>query len=180
MVERLLDAAARLFDELGYHDTTTNDVAAAAGASIGSLYQYFPNKDALLVGLAERHVDEAAAAMADAAVALREESPDLPSTCRAFVEAAVELNRSDRLHRLLWAAPRTDAIRDRLDRLIRVLADEVEWHLARLGLPDEAARRRATVLVGVVDAGVHTIVLDEEVLVDELVRLAVAYAAADV
>ncbi|MEO1062923.1 MAG: TetR/AcrR family transcriptional regulator [Actinomycetota bacterium] len=180
MVERLLDAAARLFDELGYHDTTTNDVAAAAGASVGSLYQYFPNKDALLVGLAERHVDEATAAMADAAVALRDEAPDLVGTCRAFVEAAVELNRSDRLHRLLWAAPRTEAITERLDRLTAALVDEVTWHLTRLGLPDETARRRATVLVGVVDAGVHTVMLDVDVLVEELVRLSVSYAGAEV
>ena len=179
MVDRLLDAAARLFDELGYHDTTTNDVAAAAGASVGSLYQYFPNKDALLVGLAERHVDEATAALADAAVGLREASPDLATTCRIFVEAAVGLNRSDRLHRLLWAAPRTDAIRERLDRLTRSLVDEVAWHLERTGLGSGPARRRATVLVGVVDAGVHTIDLDEDALLDELVRLAVSYAGAD-
>ena len=56
-VARMLDAAARIYDERGYRATTTNNVAEEAGVSIGSLYQYFPNKDALLVALADRHLD---------------------------------------------------------------------------------------------------------------------------
>ena len=48
-VESILVAAARILAERGYLATTTNDVADAAGVSIGSLYQYFPNKDSLLV-----------------------------------------------------------------------------------------------------------------------------------
>ena len=125
MVERLLGCAARLFDERGYHDTTTNHVAEAAGVSVGSLYQYFPNNDALLVGLAERHVDEAAVVLRALSAERRQQPRDLAATVRAFVTAAVELNRSDRLHRLLWTAPRTDALIDRLGRLTSWLVDEL-------------------------------------------------------
>lgn len=53
-VERLLDAAAHLFAERGFERTTTNAVAEQAGVSIGTLYQYFPNKAALLQALNER------------------------------------------------------------------------------------------------------------------------------
>ena len=56
-VGRILDAAAHLFGERGYR-ATTNQIAEAAGVSIGSLYQYFPDKDALLAALQRRHVDE--------------------------------------------------------------------------------------------------------------------------
>ena len=52
----ILDAATQLFQRLGYAGTTTNRVAELAGVSIGSLYQYFPDKDALLLALAERHI----------------------------------------------------------------------------------------------------------------------------
>src|SRR5712672_1569394 len=52
---RLLDAAAHVFAEHGYAAGTTNRIAEAAGHSIGSLYQYFPNKDAILVELASEH-----------------------------------------------------------------------------------------------------------------------------
>lgn len=55
-VEALLEAAAQLIADEGYATMTTNRVAARAGVSIGSLYQYFPNKQALLVSLLEKHL----------------------------------------------------------------------------------------------------------------------------
>jgi AcrR family transcriptional regulator len=56
-VERILDAAAHVFGDRGY-PATTNQVAERAGVSIGSLYQYFPDKDALLAALHDRHLDQ--------------------------------------------------------------------------------------------------------------------------
>jgi AcrR family transcriptional regulator len=54
-VEAILDAADAVFLERGFAQATTRQVAAAAGTSIGSLYRFFPNKEALLVALAERY-----------------------------------------------------------------------------------------------------------------------------
>jgi Transcriptional regulator len=62
-VEAVLQAAAQIFERHGYAAGTTNRIADRAGVSIGSLYQYFPNKDAILVALVHRHLAEGVAAL---------------------------------------------------------------------------------------------------------------------
>ncbi|WP_181442587.1 TetR/AcrR family transcriptional regulator [Streptomyces tateyamensis] len=56
-IAQLLEAAGHVFAESGYSATTTNAIAARAGVSPGSLYQYFPNKDAIAAALAESYAD---------------------------------------------------------------------------------------------------------------------------
>ena len=51
--QHILEAAARVFAEKGFHATTVKDVAQAAGIAQGSIYNYFENKTALLLGLFE-------------------------------------------------------------------------------------------------------------------------------
>jgi AcrR family transcriptional regulator len=62
-VEAILQAAAQVFERCGYAAGTTNRIAERAGVSIGTLYQYFPNKDAILVALVHRHLAESTAAL---------------------------------------------------------------------------------------------------------------------
>lgn len=57
-VDQLLDAAAEVFAEVGYDAATTNAIAARAGVPIGSLYQFFRNKDALLLALGQRYAEQ--------------------------------------------------------------------------------------------------------------------------
>jgi AcrR family transcriptional regulator len=61
--DAILEAATRIFGERGYAGATTNDIAELAGVSIGSLYQYFPNKDALIGALQSHHKNEITAAV---------------------------------------------------------------------------------------------------------------------
>lgn len=56
-VDTILTATARILIKLGFDGLTTNAVAEAAGVSIGSLYQYFPNKEALVAALIESQLD---------------------------------------------------------------------------------------------------------------------------
>jgi AcrR family transcriptional regulator len=56
-VEAIVKATARVLVEEGYDRASTNRIAAAAGVSIGSLYQYFPSKEALVAALVEHHQD---------------------------------------------------------------------------------------------------------------------------
>lgn len=127
-VERILDAAARIFDERGYRATTTNHVAEAAGVSIGSLYQYFPNKDALLVSLADRHLDDVVARFGHRLAALRAEAPPIADVLRSLVELTVETNDTSRLHAVVFSdCPRTPALDERLERFSDLLVTEAAW-----------------------------------------------------
>lgn len=159
-VERILRAAARIFDEEGYRRTTTNRVAEAAGVSIGSLYQYFPNKDALLVALAERHVEEATDAFAQHLAELDRDEPPLEAVVRSLLELTVGLNDTSGLHATLFTdCPRTPALEERLDRFTGAVVDGVARHLRRTGAAGPDAPRRAALLVAACDGAVHTVVL---------------------
>jgi AcrR family transcriptional regulator len=57
-VNRVLDTAEQIFAEIGYDAATTNLIATQAGTSIGSLYEFFPNKEAIARALAERYVEQ--------------------------------------------------------------------------------------------------------------------------
>ncbi len=65
-VEAILEAAARILDRQGWERFTTNGVAETAGVSIGSLYQYFPNKLALVDAILQRHFDAVLSALRSA------------------------------------------------------------------------------------------------------------------
>ncbi|MBE9067644.1 TetR/AcrR family transcriptional regulator [Leptolyngbya cf. ectocarpi LEGE 11479] len=55
-VQQILDAAEQLFVETGYESTTTRAISARAGVSVGSLYQFFPDKEAILKALAIQYM----------------------------------------------------------------------------------------------------------------------------
>ncbi len=57
-VDSILDTAATLFVDVGYENATTNAIAEKAGISIGTLYRYFPDKDAVLKALADRYYQQ--------------------------------------------------------------------------------------------------------------------------
>lgn len=65
MVDNIVEAAARILADRGWARLTTNDVAQVAGVSVGSLYQYFPNKLALVEAIRQRHLSAVLAALSD-------------------------------------------------------------------------------------------------------------------
>ncbi len=56
-VQKILKAATQVLERLGYDDTTTNHIARQAKISVGSLYQYFPSKDAIVLALWEERIE---------------------------------------------------------------------------------------------------------------------------
>ncbi len=111
-VASILEAAAQLLETQGLAGFNTNAVAERAGVSIGSLYQYFPSKDALTLALLQR---EAERFHADASTALT--LTEGPAALRRLIEAAVrqQLERPE-LARLLDEQEGRPELRAALDK----------------------------------------------------------------
>jgi AcrR family transcriptional regulator len=93
--DAIVEAAARIIAKGGLASFTTNAVAEMAGVSIGTLYQYFPNKDALMVALIERSQREQVERIKMAASAIGD--ADLPTIVRVLVRAAQQHHRENSL-----------------------------------------------------------------------------------
>ena len=101
MVDTLLDALARILVEAP-DAATTNAVAERAGVSVGSLYQYFPNKDALLAALLRRQARAEASFVLERMAAA--EPHDLRSALHVAIGAAFEFRaQNPALQRALLA-----------------------------------------------------------------------------
>jgi AcrR family transcriptional regulator len=95
-VQAIVDAAGQLLVESGYAKTTTNAIAARAGVSIGSLYQYFRDKDAVFRRLTRRHHERVEPLLQDLALALADPQSDIARQVGRFVEALIELHEPER------------------------------------------------------------------------------------
>ena len=100
MVEAILEATQQLLASIGYENTNTTRIAERAGVSIGSLYQYFPNRDAVIAELQRRHHKETSAILTEA-FAKAEDLP-LEEAVRHLVQATIRLHQLEpELHRVL-------------------------------------------------------------------------------
>lgn len=99
LVDTLMRATTRILVQEGYAALTTNRVADVAGVSVGSLYQYFPNKEALVQHLLTLHVDESLRVMRSEMSLLF--GLPVERAVPAFVRLMIELHREDpALHRV--------------------------------------------------------------------------------
>jgi AcrR family transcriptional regulator len=188
-MEVVLEAAARVFARRGYAGATTNHIAERAGISIGSLYEYFPSKDAILVALLEAHIHDGEAVLLRAAAAIAGRNLGLVGTIRHLVRAMVELHGRERdLHRVLFEeAPLPRHVRDLLAAMeVRITerAEVLLRSLPEVTAPDPALA--AAVVVKTVEALTHNLVVhggrdghrELDVYVEEIVRLVVSYLTA--
>jgi AcrR family transcriptional regulator len=168
-VDAILAATARVLVKEGYERASTNRIAEAAGVSVGSLYQYFPSKEALVSALIERHSSEMVRYLEERA---GNHPPDAPlrTIVREVVHAMVEAHRVDpKLHRVVMEqVPRVGALK-RLSEL-----DEHALLLIRAFLESRRAEIRpknlklaAFLLASLVEAVTHgAVLLHPEYLVD--------------
>ena len=167
-VEAIVGAAAHILVKHGNDAFTTNRVAEKAGVSIGSLYQYFPNKDSLLSELMRRHlveIERGVETMADHAL-----SAPLEEVIRAGIQQNVQSHLIDpELHRVLSEeVPRLGAL---------------DWKVAFVARTEKRIRsllegRRSEIVVGDIDLAVYIITRTVEAVVhDAIVRQPQALAS---
>jgi AcrR family transcriptional regulator len=132
-VDVILEAAAQVLERDGY-TATTDLIADRAGVSIGTLYQYFPNKDAILLALTQRHAREAHAMLEPLLREVVVDTPPLEPWLQRFVRAIVELNgRQPRLHQILFEeTPFPSETMEEMYRTGDLIVGILESYLARL------------------------------------------------
>jgi AcrR family transcriptional regulator len=157
----------------GYAATTTNHVAAEAGVSIGSLYEYYPSKDALVVAILEAHIAEATSVLEAAAATVRARpAASLEWTIGTFVAAMVRLHASDPgLHRVLFEeAPLPARVRRTLAGVESAMVAETAELLRRhAGVRVADPALAAALVVRTVEALTHHhVLLDPTGAVDDV------------
>jgi AcrR family transcriptional regulator len=184
-VDALLEATARVLTKEGFDRASTNKIAAMAGVSIGSLYQYFPSKEALVAAVIDRHMRDMLQVVRDALIKVA--ARPIEVAARELVSIMLDAHRVDpKLHRVLVEqVPRAgrleniEAIERETYALVR---GYLEAHRAELDVADPDLA--AFVCVTAVEALTHAVVVrrpeiltDEKAkkLVDDVTRLIVRY-----
>lgn len=127
IVQAIVDAGRQLLGEEDPQSLTTNRIAERAGVSIGSLYRYFPNKDAVLAAIYDAEVGREAADLRDAPTWQTDEGP-LREALVAIVD--FQLERQRRLLALGQDFYRTH--HGDFSLALRMGSDEVEQHMLEL------------------------------------------------
>jgi AcrR family transcriptional regulator len=184
MVERIVDAGLAVLLRDGYDAFSTNRVAAEAGISPGSLYQYFPDKAAIVDAVIERHWDRVADQVASALLdRLGDEGVDMVRESLAALIDVLEANVG-LLRVVMEELPLRPHIQRRvtLERRVRELVSA--YMAARPDLTRSADHERtAWVVVLMLENLCTRFVLDQpgfsrEKFIDEVLMLIGGYAAA--
>ncbi len=188
MVDALVEATARVLVREGFDRASTNRIAEVAGVSVGSLYQYYPSKEALVAAVIDRHHRQIMQVVHRALAEVAAQPVEV--AVRRLVGVAIEAHRIDpRLHRVLAEQiPRTGRLEmiDAFGReIVDLLRGYLEAHRSEVCVSDLGLA--TFVCVTSIEALAHNAVLhhsetlsDDAVrtLTDEATRLVVGYLKA--
>ena len=185
-VQALLDATAVVLVRDGYDGASTNRIAREAGLSIGTLYQYFPNKEAVVLALARRNGEQEVADVRTT-LQLLPEAP-LPEVAKRLISALIERHRvNPALHRVfITQVPQIgglSGIREMDERTAVLLSEHMQQR--RPHLSPEDIKRQVFVVMHAAEGLVHQAVIEHPAYLDdpafarELVHLVVSYLGDD-
>lgn len=178
--DAVLDATLQVLIKHGYDKLTTTRVAERAGVSVGTLYQYFPDKRSLVAALKARYFALMVSAVADASERAPTTNPRamIRHTLAALLEVKqnnISLTRA--LREPLANPDGMSFVRDTSEQFVRVLAPSVQRAFPRL----ESVERRVTMLVAALEGAISHAVfvspdwLSEPWFLDELVAIGASY-----
>jgi AcrR family transcriptional regulator len=181
--DAIVEATTQLLLREGYDRFTTARVASRAGVSIGSLYQYFPNKTALAVAVIDRCCEDFVAAFESRVAA--PEAATLEEAVRALVhETLASHHLEPDLHRIVNDLARRIGVADRTDRVSRSAARMIETMLRRHIdeiRPEIDVAAAATMIEGMLEGLSHRVqltrpaILPGDVLARETMQLILRY-----
>jgi len=177
-VEFIVRAGARVLGDRGWTGFTTNEVAEVAGVSIGSIYQYFPDKRALMDAIRRRHLDDVLAVLRDVDRCGQPLNQRVDDLVRGMI-AAHSIHPA--LHRVLLDEVPGDAGTRSAHRAFQ--AEYRERYRALVAMSGRADEAAADVVVQVLSAAVEGVIhsaartgtLKSPALKRELVRMIHAY-----
>ncbi|UCZ92024.1 TetR/AcrR family transcriptional regulator [Gordonia sp. WA4-43] len=176
-VDTILEAATQLLGTEGA-EMTTNRIAEKAGVSVGSIYQYFGDKQAIFDELALRHLDAAAGAM----TAVLDDHPPgscpWPEVLHAVIEVAVRENSTHgRAHGRLRELADPTRLATEYTTLIDSLIDRLSAHLVADGWTAQSAAADLRLAFAAVDAQIHQLA-GADLTADDLTDRITAYTEA--
>jgi len=183
-VDVILEAAARIFMEKGYAAGTTNHIAHKAGVSIGSLYQYFPNKDAILVSLAEQHLESAMDEISEILSEAEADNTSIVKLIRKIVDAMIRMHmQAPRLHQVIFEeAPLPDDLKYQPNTFEDAIAETLSQIMDQnLKMDIERPLLAARLMVRIVESLTHWYVIEEpegvapQDIIDEITTISSRY-----
>lgn len=179
-VESVLDAAARLVDEVGPDTVTTASIAAAAGVSIGWLYDFFPNRESIFDAVVQRSFGKVES-IADAVHASMPDA-DWRDALAGVVRALFDFYRDEPGFRVLWFSRYQSAAmieRNRQNDLAGVGAAYERMHRQGLDVEGVDPEHAAHLVIGIIDKGLDLAFLVDPAgdadMIEQTIVAAIAY-----
>ncbi|MBN2224468.1 MAG: TetR/AcrR family transcriptional regulator [Deltaproteobacteria bacterium] len=181
--KKILKAGAALFSQRGYHNVTADEIARAAGVSVGTFYAYFADKRDLFLSVLDDYLVQCDTAVVEGFDTFASiEQSDTSSLIMKMISLLVSLHRvaAPLLNEFLKMSLADEEVKRRLDDVDARITALIEGALRRAGMDKRRASAAAFILYQAGEGVIHQIALDrqqvdEEAVLSELTRLYTAY-----